>query len=150
MRPKISSCDDRWRHRSAKSEKKISRKNFGKTIDEILFVRREKCASPSNSRETDQSEESSNVLCSSLAFRVRVRPMTSETNSSKRTRRSRQDPQFVFESPTPDETETKKRAPKKTSRPAETTDNDGELYEPGDIVWCKLGNFPWWPALIVS
>ncbi|CAF1469373.1 unnamed protein product, partial [Rotaria sordida] len=23
-----------------------------------------------------------------------------------------------------------------------------DLYEPGDIVWSKLGSFPWWPALI--
>lgn len=72
------------------------------------------------------------------------------TSATKRTRRSKRDSQFVFERSTREENEISKRSKVKSSRPAESTDNDGELYEPGDIVWCKLGNFPWWPALIVS
>ena len=50
-------------------------------------------------------------------------------------------------------TTTNKRTPVKTKvkaiQPIESVDASGELYEPGDIVWCKLGGFPWWPALIV-
>jgi hypothetical protein len=88
--------------------------------------------------------------------------LTSESPSRKRPRRSKQqDPQFVFDNPTTDETEidptqtnTNKRTPIKTKakplRPVDSTpDASADLYEPGDIVWCKLGGFPWWPALIV-
>lgn len=81
-----------------------------------------------------------------------------ESTISKRPRRSKpQDPQFVFDNPTvvnesaanPTPT-TPKRAPKKTTQSVDSTDTSGDLYEPGDIVWCKLGGFPWWPALIVG
>ena len=53
---------------------------------------------------------------------------TEQSSTGKRRRYIKQDPQFIFDRPT-------------------TTTN--ELYEPGDIVWSKLGSFPWWPALIV-
>jgi hypothetical protein len=35
-----------------------------------------------------------------------------------------------------------------TTEPTTSTPSS-DLYEPGDIVWSKLGSFPWWPALIV-
>jgi hypothetical protein len=37
----------------------------------------------------------------------------------------------------------------KPSQSVDSADTSADLYEPGDIVWCKLGGFPWWPALIV-
>ncbi len=88
--------------------------------------------------------------------------MTLESPSQKRPRRSKQqDPQFVFDNPTTEETEidttlsnTNKRSSIKTKeKPLRSVDSaadtSADLYEPGDIVWCKLGGFPWWPALIV-
>lgn len=82
--------------------------------------------------------------------------MASEANASpnsteKRTRRSKKDPQFVFDRSTDEgESEKSKRTSSKVknSRPVESTESDADLYQPGDIVWCKLGNFPWWPALV--
>jgi hypothetical protein len=59
---------------------------------------------------------------------------TEQSLSGKRQRRIKQDPQFIFDNPTAEPT---------TSTPS------SDLYEPGDIVWSKLGSFPWWPALIV-
>jgi len=87
--------------------------------------------------------------------------LISESPSRKRPRRSKQpDPQFIFDDPTTDETEidttpanTNKRSPikpkAKSLRSVDSVDSSADLYEPGDIVWCKLGGFPWWPALIV-
>ena len=87
--------------------------------------------------------------------------MTTETDSSESTRRKRQrrvkqDPHFVFENSTVAEREIESKPVasvkpkatrvKSTNEPAVGAD----LYEPGDLVWSKLGSFPWWPALIVS
>lgn len=102
------------------------------------------------SEETRREEERSLCKFQDKTHSHWRKRMTSETNSTKRPRRSKRDPQFVFERSTREENEILKCSKVKSSRPAESTDNDGELYEPGDIVWCKLGNFPWWPALIVS
>lgn len=67
----------------------------------------------------------------------------------------------MFDNPTTDETESdtaqinsNKRTSIKTKiKPLRSVDStpdaSADLYEPGDIVWCKLGGFPWWPALIV-
>jgi len=81
---------------------------------------------------------------------------TSESPSRKRPRRSKQDPQFIFDNPTTDEMETdttnKRSSIKTKTKPLSSVDSadaSADLYEPGDIVWCKLGGFPWWPALIV-
>jgi hypothetical protein len=80
---------------------------------------------------------------------------SSESPSLKRPRRSKQDPQFIFDNSTNDETKmdiTKRSSIKTKTKPlqsAESADASADLYEPGDIVWCKLGGFPWWPALIV-
>jgi hypothetical protein len=57
---------------------------------------------------------------------------TEQSSTGKRRRWIKQDPQFIFDHP--------------ASEPTTTT---SDLYEPGDIVWSKLGSFPWWPALIV-
>jgi hypothetical protein len=37
----------------------------------------------------------------------------------------------------------------KPVHPIEDNSAGADLYEPGDVVWSKLGSFPWWPALIV-
>jgi hypothetical protein len=72
----------------------------------------------------------------------------SESTPQKRQRRIKQDPQFIFENSTTDATtsDSNKQTPTKS-----VDDNTviASLYEPGDIVWSKLGSFPWWPALIV-
>ena len=79
----------------------------------------------------------------------------SESPTRKRPRRSKQDPNFMFDSTATDQTnmDTNKRTPMKTkAKPLNSLDSadaSADLYEPGDIVWCKLGGFPWWPALIV-
>lgn len=81
----------------------------------------------------------------------------SESPTRKRQRRSKQDPQFVFDSPAAEqndsESKSAKQSPLKTNpkplRTVESLDGNADIYEPGDIVWCKLGSFPWWPALIV-
>jgi len=80
-----------------------------------------------------------------------------ESTISKRPRRSKpQDPQFVFDTSTGTDESTAipavippKRTPKKAPQTIDAADASADLYEPGDIVWCKLGGFPWWPALIV-
>ncbi len=90
-------------------------------------------------------------------------PVNSESPSRKRLRRSKQqDPQFIFDNPTVDETaintastaNANKRTPTKPKikslQSVDSVDTSADLYEPGDIVWCKLGGFPWWPALIVG
>lgn len=71
----------------------------------------------------------------------------------------KQDPQFIFDTPTAMDsvTETppkriKANIIKTKTRSAHSVDEDtvgADLYVPGDIVWSKLGSFPWWPALIV-
>ena len=81
----------------------------------------------------------------------------SESPTRKRQRRSKQDPQFVFDGSAAEqndsESKSTKQSPSKTKpkplRTVESLDSAADLYEPGDIVWCKLGSFPWWPALIV-
>ncbi|CAF3083150.1 unnamed protein product [Rotaria sp. Silwood2] len=82
----------------------------------------------------------------------------SESTPRKRQRRLRQDPQFIFENPTTNEIEmdttsksNKQSSIKTTTRSVQSVDENStgvDLYEPGDIVWSKLGSFPWWPALI--
>ncbi len=62
---------------------------------------------------------------------------TEQPSTGKRQRRIKQDPQFIFDNP----------AIEPTTSHSNNTNSD--LYEPGDIVWSKLGSFPWWPALIV-
>ena len=84
-----------------------------------------------------------------------------ETTPQKRQRRLKQDPEFIFENSATtidDEIDTTPVLNNQTSvknkpEPVEPVDENptgGDLYEPGDIVWSKLGSFPWWPALIVS
>lgn len=64
-----------------------------------------------------------------------------ESIPQKRQRRIKQDPQFIFENSV-----TESVAPIRTTNEQSTSPI---LYEPGDIVWSKLGSFPWWPAVIV-
>ncbi|CAF3623669.1 unnamed protein product [Rotaria sp. Silwood1] len=83
---------------------------------------------------------------------------SSESTSRKRQRRLRQDPQFIFENPTTNEIEmdttpksNKQKSIQIKTRSVHSVDDNSigaDLYEPGDIVWSKLGSFPWWPALI--
>jgi hypothetical protein len=79
----------------------------------------------------------------------------SESTPQKRQRRLKQDPQFIFENSTTDEIEPEKipqsnKQKSKSIQPVEENTIGADLYEPGDIVWSKLGSFPWWPALIVG
>lgn len=53
--------------------------------------------------------------------------------------------------------ETRKKGKSRLSPSKQVQANDNgqnsdsaRLYEPGDIVWAKLGHFAWWPAIIVS
>jgi hypothetical protein len=78
-----------------------------------------------------------------------------ESTPQKRQRRLKQDPQFIFEHSTTDETEPEKipqlnKQKPKSIQSVEENTIGADLYEPGDIVWSKLGSFPWWPALIVG
>ncbi|CAF3644307.1 unnamed protein product [Rotaria sp. Silwood1] len=85
-------------------------------------------------------------------------PSVLESTSRKRQRRLRQDPQFIFENPTTNEIEmdttpksNKQKSIQIKTRSVHSVDDNSigaDLYEPGDIVWSKLGSFPWWPALI--
>ncbi|CAF4675158.1 unnamed protein product [Rotaria sp. Silwood2] len=85
-------------------------------------------------------------------------PSVLESTSRKRQRRLRQDPQFIFENPTTNEIDmdttsksNKQNSIKIKTRSVHSVDENSigaDLYEPGDIVWSKLGSFPWWPALI--
>ena len=103
---------------------------------------------------TEQSSTGNNKDLSliSLIFSLLI---FTESPAPKRPRRSKQDPQFVFDNTSNDETkiDTTKQMPIKPKikpvRAVEAPDASADLYEPGDIVWCKLGGFPWWPALIV-
>ncbi|CAF3765302.1 unnamed protein product [Rotaria socialis] len=83
---------------------------------------------------------------------------SSESIPKKRQRRVKQDPEFIFENATTHEIEINVK-PKPTKQnfnatPTKSIDSiddssiGADLYEPGDIVWSKLGSFPWWPALI--
>ncbi|CAF1448791.1 unnamed protein product [Rotaria sordida] len=82
-----------------------------------------------------------------------------ESTPRKRQRRLRQDPQYIFENPTTHEIEmditpksNKQQSLIKTKiesvHSIDENSTGADLYEPGDIVWSKLGSFPWWPALI--
>lgn len=104
---------------------------------------------------TEESSPGKQEVLSSIPLNL-----TSESPTRKRPRRSKQDPQFIFDNPTVDDnamdttpSNGNKRTPiKKKTKPlvtVESADASADLYEPGDIVWCKLGGFPWWPALIV-
>ena len=81
-----------------------------------------------------------------------------EPSIGKRVRRIKHDPAFVFGNSATLDTDTdvvpapskpKVKKPKPLVVEEENTIG-ADLYEPGDIVWSKLGSFPWWPALIVS
>ena len=82
-----------------------------------------------------------------------------ESIPTKRQRRVKRDPQFIFEHQTINEVEheTTSKSTEQISvkikprsiRSPDDNSTDADLYEPGDIVWSKLGSFPWWPALIV-
>ncbi|CAF0872258.1 unnamed protein product [Adineta ricciae] len=73
-----------------------------------------------------------------------------ESTSQKRLRRTKQDPQFIFEhiSKTVDSTPVVNKQKPKSVISTNDTVPGADLYEPGDVVWSKLGSFPWWPALI--
>ena len=80
-----------------------------------------------------------------------------ESPLRKRQCRSKPESQSITDNLMVEETEmdttvgnTEKRSPvKKSAKTSHNVDPSADLYEPGDIVWCKLGSFPWWPALIV-
>ena len=80
----------------------------------------------------------------------------SDSSTRKRQRRVKQDPEFVFGNSTAAVTKIESKSvisAKQKTKPAKSTDESAvgaDLYEPGDLVWSKLGSFPWWPALIVS
>ena len=65
-----------------------------------------------------------------------------ESIPQKRQRRIKQDPQFIFDNSVAESTAPIRTTDEQTTSPI--------LYEPGEIVWSKLGSFPWWPALIVT
>ena len=107
------------------------------------------------------ADEQSSACKHANSLPPRIFSRLPESPVRKRPRRSKQDPQFIFEKPTGDDPaldattpSPNKRSPNKAknkaARPVETADASADLYEPGDIVWCKLGGFPWWPALIVG
>ena len=78
-----------------------------------------------------------------------------ESSIQNRPRRTKPDPQVVVaRSATAVDGSTTQRSPLKIkSKPAPSSDSvdaDADLFAPGDIVWCKLGSFPWWPALVVG
>lgn len=104
---------------------------------------------------TEQSSPGNQEVLSTIPLNL-----TSESPTRKRPRRTKQDPQFIFDNSTNAETTTEpasananKRTPvkkkPKSLQPTDSADTSADLYVPGDIVWCKLGGFPWWPALIV-
>lgn len=74
-----------------------------------------------------------------------------ESTPQKRQRRIKQDPEYIFENSTTDETPStsiNKPSKLKSGHSVDENTNDIDLYKPGEIVWSKLGSFPWWPALI--
>lgn len=82
-----------------------------------------------------------------------MRKQLSESSTDKTLRRSKRErhSRLDLSVNSGEPTESKKTIVKtKTIKvPTELHDDQADLYQPGDIVWCKLGNFPWWPALVV-
>ncbi|CAF1512048.1 unnamed protein product [Adineta steineri] len=73
---------------------------------------------------------------------------TSEAAPQKRQRRSKQDSQFIFENTTVDRALNLTKPKIKPIQPINEHTIPADIYQPGDVVWSKLGSFPWWPALI--